>query len=78
MDELSYLALAYGVIWLGLMGYLAHVSRQVLSVREELNVFRSMLASQGREGEPARDGESTAPAAEPLTGGDERPSRGDV
>jgi len=78
MDDLSYLALAYGVIWLGLMGYLALVSRQTRSVREELNVFRSMLASEDEQGEPNWDGESTGPAAEALTGGDERQSRGDV
>jgi CcmD family protein len=78
MDELAYLALAYGVVWLGLMGYLAHVSRQAFSVRNELNVLRSMLASEDEQEEPTWDGEGTAPAAEALTGGDERQSRGDV
>jgi len=57
MDELWYLALAYGVVWAGLLGYLAYVSRQALSVREELRVFRDVLASEAEEDEVTWDDE---------------------
>jgi CcmD family protein len=46
MADVWYLALAYGIIWLGLFGYLFHLSRQARDLRQELNVLREVLATE--------------------------------
>ncbi len=82
MDELWYIALAYGVIWVGLMGYLAYVSRQALSVREELNVYREVLATEGQEDEPDWEDEDADQPPEAVSDGEVarggRATRGEV
>ena len=51
MADVWYLALAYGIIWLGLFGYLFRLSRRARDLSQELNVLREVLATEGR-GEP--------------------------
>jgi CcmD family protein len=55
MADVWYLALAYGIIWLGLFGYLFRLSRQARDLGQELNVLREVLAAEGRD-EPRWDG----------------------
>lgn len=43
MDDLWYLALAYGVIWLGLIGYVFRLAGRAESLRREVNLLRGML-----------------------------------
>jgi len=54
MADVWYLALAYGIIWLGLFGYLFRLSRQARDLGQELNVLRDILATEGRD-EPRWD-----------------------
>jgi CcmD family protein len=51
MDDLWYLALAYGVIWLGLFAYLFRLAARAESLRREVSLLRSMLRAdpQGAE-----------------------------
>lgn len=56
MADVWYLALAYGIIWLGLFGYLFHLSRQARDLSRELNALRDVLATEGRD-EPRWDEE---------------------
>ncbi len=69
MGDLWYLALAYGLIWLGLFAYLLHLAARSEGLRRELSLLKQMLqadpsAREGREseamsattvGEPADD-----------------------
>ena len=48
MADVWYLALAYGIICLGLFGYLFHLSRQARDLSRELNVLREVL-TEGRD-----------------------------
>lgn len=43
MDDLWYLALAYGVIWLGLVGYLFRLAVRAQSLTREVHLLREML-----------------------------------
>jgi len=54
MADVWYLALAYGIIWLGLFGYLFRLSRHARELGRELNVLREILATEGRD-EPEWD-----------------------
>ncbi len=55
MSDLEYVALAYGVIWLGLLGYLIRLSLRQERLRSEMRFVRQML---GDLRPPAReDGE---------------------
>jgi len=54
MADVWYLALAYGIIWLGLFGYLFRLSRQARDLGQELNVLRDILATEGHD-EPQWD-----------------------
>jgi CcmD family protein len=47
--DVWYLALAYGIIWLGLFGYLFHLSRKARDLNRELNVLRDVLAAEGAD-----------------------------
>lgn len=71
MGDLWYVALAYGVIWTGLLGYVFRLSRQAHDLRQELGLLREMLAASGA----AEIGEETAPqtaaAAGPASAGAE-------
>ncbi len=43
MGDLWYLALAYGVIWLGLVGYVFRLAGRAESLSREVNLLRDML-----------------------------------
>jgi CcmD family protein len=43
MGDLWYLALAYGIIWLGLFAYLVLLAGRSESLRRELGLLRQML-----------------------------------
>ncbi len=60
MGDLWYLALAYGVIWLGLFVYLFRLAARAEGLRREVSLLRGMLEADppGSEG---RD-EAVAPA----------------
>lgn len=47
MGDLWYLALAYGVIWLGLVGYLFRLATRAESLRREVDLLRGMLRAEG-------------------------------
>jgi len=47
MSDLEYVALAYGVIWLGLLGYLLRLSLRQEHLRREVRLLEQML--QGEE-----------------------------
>ena len=55
MGDVWYLALAYGVIWLGLFAYLFHLAGRSESLRRELGLLKQMLhvdplaATEGRD-----------------------------
>lgn len=81
MADFWYLALAYGIIWLGLFGYLFRLSRQARDLGQELNVLRDVLATEGRDEspwdeEPELEEEAQAAMEERLTGS--RPVRGEA
>ena len=59
MGDLWYLALAYGVIWTGLLGYVFRLSRRAENLQQELTLLRQML-----KGDEAED---TDPEASGLT-----------
>ena len=59
MGDLWYLALAYGVIWVVLLGYLYSIARRQESLRHEVRAIEEAL-----EGEPEAEGE--AEEAEPF------------
>jgi CcmD family protein len=46
MDDLWYLALAYGVIWLGLVAYLFRLTARAESLSQEVNLLKSMLQAE--------------------------------
>lgn len=43
MGDLWYLALAYGVIWLGLVGYVFRLAARAESLSREVDLLRGML-----------------------------------
>ena len=47
MSDLEYVALAYGVIWLGLLSYLLRLSLRQEHLRREVRLLEQML--QGEE-----------------------------
>jgi len=79
--DVWYLALAYGIVWLGLFGYLFHLSRQARNLGRELSVLREVLATEGRD-EPGWDDapefsdEPRATVEERLAGS--HPARGEA
>ncbi len=46
MDDLWYVALAYGVIWLGLVGYLFRLAARAESLSREVDLLRGMLQKE--------------------------------
>jgi CcmD family protein len=77
--DVWYLALAYGIIWLGLFGYLFHLSRQVRDLNRELNVLRDVLAAEGGDDprwDEAPEFDEEPPAIAPLAGS--HPARGEA
>ena len=43
MSDLEYVALAYGVIWLGLLGYLIRISFRQERLQSEIRFLEQML-----------------------------------
>ncbi len=43
MSDLEYVALAYGVIWLGLLAYLLRLSLRQERLRREMRILEQML-----------------------------------
>jgi len=46
MSDLEYVALAYGVIWLGLLGYLLRLSLRQEHLRREVSLLEQMLQGE--------------------------------
>jgi len=46
MSDLEYVALAYGVIWLGLLGYLLRLSLRQEHLRREVRLLEQMLRAE--------------------------------
>ena len=46
MSDLEYVALAYGVIWLGLLGYLLRLSLRQEHLRREVRLLEQMLQEE--------------------------------
>jgi CcmD family protein len=51
MSDVWYLALAYGVIWLGLFAYLFRLAGQAETLRRDLALLRGMLQGERAEAE---------------------------
>ena len=62
MGDLWYLALAYGVIWTGLLAYVFRLSRHAAGLREELGLLRQMLGPDEMLG-PGPEDETAATVA---------------
>jgi CcmD family protein len=60
MSDLWYLALAYGVIWLGLFAYVFRLAARADGLRREVSLLRAMLQAES-SGPEERD-EAMAPA----------------
>ena len=67
MADLWYLALAYGVIWSGLLAYLFHLARRAEGLSRELGLLKQILIA-GQD--PADAGESQNVAAAGGRSGD--------
>ncbi|MDP2948751.1 MAG: CcmD family protein [Chloroflexota bacterium] len=86
MGDLWYLALAYSVIWLGLIAYLVRLSRHAQNLRQELQVLRDELRSDPKqrpafwdEGESESEAEGEEPSLEEgLAARQGRPAPGEV
>ncbi len=59
MSDLEYVALAYGVIWLGLLAYLIRISLRQERLRGEIRFLEEML---GDAKPPAGEAEATEPS----------------
>ena len=46
MGDLWYLALAYGVIWLGLVGYVFRLAARAESLSREVDLLRGILQAE--------------------------------
>ncbi len=46
MGDLWYLALAYGVIWLGLVGYVFRLAARTESLSREVDLLRGILQAE--------------------------------
>jgi CcmD family protein len=46
MGDLGYVALAYGVIWLGLIGYLLHLAARAISLSREVSLLRGIVETE--------------------------------
>jgi CcmD family protein len=73
MTDVWYLAFAYGLIWLGLFGYLVHLSRRAENLHRELQILREILKTEGQEQEEEieealLEDEPAAPQAWPARG----------
>jgi CcmD family protein len=70
MGDLWYVALAYGVIWLGLFIYLFRLAGQAEGLRREVRLLRSMLQAEPQEAESQEANPQQASALEPERLGD--------
>ena len=55
MSDLEYVALAYGVIWLGLLGYLLRLSLRQEHLRREVRLLEQMLQGESLIEEDERE-----------------------
>ena len=55
MSDLEYVALAYGVIWLGLLGYLIRLSLRQDRLRSEIRFLEQMLGDPKATAEEAEE-----------------------
>jgi CcmD family protein len=71
MDDLWYLALAYGVIWLGLVAYLFRLAARAETLSQEVNLLKSMLqAEEATVGEGQGEAMASAGAQHGEAGGE--------
>ncbi|OGO09436.1 MAG: hypothetical protein A2Y61_04340 [Chloroflexi bacterium RBG_13_60_13] len=63
MSDVWYLALAYGVIWLGLFAYLFRLAGRAEALRRDVALLKGMLQGEYVEAERAQVGAMTAAAA---------------
>ena len=61
MNDVWYLALAYGVIWLGLFAYLFRLTERAKKLRRDVDALKEFFHAE--PGEATRD---TAEAGEPV------------
>lgn len=52
MGDLWYLAFAYGLVWLGLFGYVVHLLRRAQDLGHEVRTLRDVLRTEGEESPP--------------------------
>ena len=62
MGDLWYLALAYGVIWLGLLAYLFRLARRAEGLSRELGLLKQILIA-GQDPEDAGESQSVSSSA---------------
>jgi CcmD family protein len=54
MQGMTYLVMAYAVIWLGLLAYVGWTALQVRGVRTELETVRDLLEERGQQSDSGR------------------------
>ncbi len=71
MGDLWYLALAYGVICLGLVGYLLRLAAQAKSLGREVNLLRGILQTEEAAMGEGQDETVASTGAQPGEAGSE-------
>jgi CcmD family protein len=54
MQGVTYLVMAYAVIWLGLLAYVGWTALQVRGVRTELEAVRDLIEERGQQADSGR------------------------
>jgi CcmD family protein len=54
MQGVTYLVMAYAVIWLGLLAYVGWNALQIRGVRTELETVRDLLEERGQQSDGGR------------------------
>jgi CcmD family protein len=70
MGDLWYLALAYGVIWLGLFGYLFRLTARAEGLSREVNLLRGMLNADPPQSDGLVEADTPAEAGAGPAGGE--------
>jgi CcmD family protein len=71
VDDLWYLALAYGVIWLGLVGYVFRLAARAESLSREVDLLRGMLQTEEAAAGEGRGETMASTGAQPGDSGSE-------
>jgi CcmD family protein len=71
MGDLWYLALAYGVIWLGLVGYLFRLAVRAQSLSREVDLLRDILQAEEAAAGEGHDETVASTGAQPGEAGSE-------